>query len=198
MPRHNLPIATPGLRIGLLGGSFNPAHEGHLQISLEALKKLELDWIWWLVSPQNPLKGNHDTKPLADRLKTASQYAQHPRIFISNLEHQMGTQYTIDTASRLKSRWPQTRFVWLMGADILPQLPQWKNWTQLMAIMPIAIFDRPGYELQALSSRTAQRYRNDRWDESDAAGLATASTPAWCFIHGCRHPESSTALRTQQ
>jgi nicotinate-nucleotide adenylyltransferase len=196
MPRNNLPIATPGLRIGLLGGSFNPAHDGHLQISLEALKKLELDWIWWLVSTQNPLKGNNDTKPLADRLEAASHFANHPRILVSDLEHQLGTQYTIDTINRMKTLWPQTRFVWLMGADILPQLPQWKNWTQLMETIPIAVFDRPGFDLQALNSQAAQRYSNNRWDESDAAGLATTTAPAWCFIHGSLHPQSSTALRT--
>jgi nicotinate-nucleotide adenylyltransferase len=198
MPAHRLPIALPGQRIGLLGGSFNPAHDGHLQISLEALRRLELDWVWWLVSPQNPLKNMNDTAPLTNRLKAARLQARHPRILVTDLEQKLATQYTIDTVRRLKTRWSQTRFVWLMGADTFPQLPLWKNWKQLMATLPVAVFDRPGYGLKAMSSLTAHRYRNRQWDDSDAQGMLTATAPAWCFIRGLQHPQSSSALRASQ
>lgn len=190
-----LPIATPKLRIGLLGGSFNPAHDGHLHISTQALSRLDLDWVWWLVSPQNPLKSTAQTRPLEERIKHAQDFVHHPRIVVSDLEARMGTQYSLDTVRRLKARWPDTQFVWLMGADVFTQLPQWKHWVQFMNLVPISVYDRPGYGLKALTATAAQRFAQNRLDMSDGAQLASAQTPAWCFSHTPLHHASSTELR---
>ena len=131
-------------RIGLLGGSFNPAHEGHRHVSLEALKRLGLDEIWWLVSPQNPLKSGDGMEPLATRLARAKQVAHHPYIRVEVPELLLGTRYTLDTVRELKRLYPHAHFVWLMGADILPQLVHWAGWRELFAAIPIAAFARPG------------------------------------------------------
>lgn len=195
MPHLPIPIASAGLKIGLLGGSFNPAHEGHLHISLEALKRLQLDWVWWLVSPQNPLKTSQPPKPLDERIEIARSVTDHPQICFSDLEARFGTRYTIDTVRRVQSRWPATHFVWLMGADIVPEMVHWKDWTALFECIPIAIFDRPGYRLSALASLPAKRFEAYRLEPSDAGGLASSDAPAWCFLGGRMKNASSTALR---
>ncbi len=189
------PMATPGLRNGLLGGSFNPANDGHRHVSLQALNRLGLDQVWWLVSPQNPLKDNAQTQPLERRLKAAQAVGRHARIKITDIEMRLNTRFSVDTMKRLRARWPGVRFVWLMGADIFPQLPLWRNWTEFMAMVPVAVFDRPGYGPKALSALPALRYALSRWDESDAAGLAGARAPAWMFVHTPMLEESSSALR---
>ena len=130
------------LKVGLLGGSFNPAHVGHRHISLLALKQLQLDQIWWLVSPQNPLKPHSGMLPFKERQASAQIIARHPRIRVTDLEIRLGTCYTIDTLERLHCRWPNYRFVWLMGADNLIQLPRWRRWREIVQIIPIAIFNR--------------------------------------------------------
>ncbi len=121
------PIA-PGLRIGLLGGSFNPAHEGHLHVSEVALKRLGLDYVWWLVAPHNPLKPTIGMAPLDARVSMAAQTAAHPRILVMDIEAALGTRYTIDTLGALERRFPQLRFVWLMGSDNLDQFRHWRRW----------------------------------------------------------------------
>src|SRR6478735_7668983 len=149
-------------RIGLLGGSFNPAHQGHRHISLEALKRLGLDEVWWLVSPQNPLKSGDGMEPLATRLARAKQVAHHPHIPVEAPELLLGTRYTLDTVRELKRLYPHAHFVWLMGADILPQLVHWAGWRDLFASIPIAAFARPGWSYAALQSaapRAFARYR---------------------------------------
>ena len=148
-------------RIGLLGGSFNPAHRGHLHLSLTALKCLDLDEVWWLVSPQNPLKPVAGMAPFADRLEQARQIAAgHNRIRVTDLENRLGgSHYTADTLRILRRRFPRLRFVWLMGGDNLAQIPHWERWTEIFRTVPIAVFDRPSYSLKALAGRAAQAFR---------------------------------------
>ena len=146
-------------RVGLLGGSFNPAHEGHRHVSLEALRRLGLDEVWWLVSPQNPLKSGDGMEPLASRLARAHEIARDPRIKVEAPELALGTRYTLDTVRALKRLYPRAHFVWLMGADILPQLVDWANWRDLFAAIPIAAFARPGWSHAALNSTAPRAFR---------------------------------------
>ena len=186
---------SPGLRIGLLGGSFNPAHEGHRAISLEALKRLRLHQVWWLVSPQNPLKDPGENTPYEDRLERARAVQAHPRIEVSDLEQRWGCRYTIETVCHLRDHYPAHRFVWLMGADNFAQLHEWEDWTGIAEEMPIAVFNRPGHLLAALASQAAQRYARARLPKRNAAALPDISAPAWSLIEIPLNPQSSTALR---
>lgn len=181
------------LRIGLLGGSFNPAHEGHRHISLLALSHLQLDQVWWLVSPQNPLKASTGMAPLDQRLSGARALARHPRIRVRDLESRLGTRYTVDTLAALRQRWPRSAFVWLMGADNLVQLPRWRRWQEIVNMVPMAIFNRPGQGHRALAGAAAARFAGSR--VRDPAMLANAEPPAWCFLFTRLHPASSTAIR---
>lgn len=185
------------MRIGLLGGSFNPAHEGHRHISLLALKHLHLDELWWLVSPQNPLKPTNDMAPFAERLASASAMARHPRIRISDIESRLHTRYTADTLHALRARFPQTRFVWLMGADNLAQIPRWERWTEIFQSVPIAVFDRATYSYRALAGKAAQRFAKQRIEGRNAATLADHKAPAWVYFHARRHPASATSIRAR-
>ena len=182
-------------RIGLLGGSFNPTHEGHLHISLMALQRLGLDELWWLVSPSNPLKKSHDLAPYDSRLAGARKMARHPRITVSDFEARAGTSYTVHTLRALMRRFGGVRFVWIAGADILIEMPLWRDWEAIFRAVPIAIFDRPTYSLKALSGLAAQRFGRARLSERYIAKLAEQSPPAWTFIHGRRNPTSATKLR---
>ena len=184
-----------GVRVGLLGGSFNPAHEGHLHISLIALDRLALDEVWWLVSPQNPLKPANITKSFEQRLNDAKAIARHPRITVTDAECRLGTHYTIDTLRALKTHAQHIHFVWLMGADNFIQLPQWKEWTQIMSLVPVAVIARPGYHLRAGLGQAACRYGVNRLKSEDAAFLANMPPPAWTLIVAKLHPLSSTKLR---
>ncbi|WP_051340735.1 nicotinate-nucleotide adenylyltransferase [Azospirillum halopraeferens] len=188
-PRH------AGLRIGLLGGSFNPAHAGHRHISVYALKALRLDRVWWLVSPQNPLKPADGMAPAAQRLAEASTAARHPRIVPTLLEGELGTRYTADTLAALTRRFPRTRFVWLMGADNLRQIPRWQRWTKIFRMVPIAVFSRPTYSLGALGGMAARRYARRRVSEHRVRELAALAPPAWAFLRNPLHPASATAIR---
>jgi nicotinate-nucleotide adenylyltransferase len=185
---------APRLRIGLLGGSFNPAHAGHLAISLEALKRLRLDRVWWLVSPQNPLKPGDETADLEQRLARARAVADHPRVLVSDLERQIGTRYSVDTLGWLKRRC-RARFVWLIGADNLAQLPRWWRWRRLVRMVPIAVFDREPYSYVALAGRMASAHAGARLAERRAPALAECPPPAWVYLRLRRHQASSTALR---
>lgn len=189
------PSVPQGRRIGLLGGSFNPAHQGHRYISQQALKRLRLDEVWWLVSPQNPLKPTAGMGLLAERMAAARAVARDRRIRVSDLESRLGTRYTIDTLRALRRRFPGARFVWLMGADNLEQIARWKGWQEIFATLPIAVFDRPAYSLPALSSQAARRFAGRRVREQQADRLATLPPPAWVFLHGRLHPASATAIR---
>ncbi len=191
------PLALPGQRIGLFGGSFNPAHAGHRAISLEALKRLDLDWIWWLVAPQNPLKDPSESTALELRLARAREVADHPRIRVTGFEDAISSRYTADTIEAVRRFWPATRFVWIMGADCLAELHRWQDWTGLVESVPMAIVNRPGFGLSALAAPAAVRYARFRLDETDAGLLADSAPPAWCFLKVPLRRESSTSIRTQ-
>ena len=182
-------------RIGLLGGSFNPAHDGHRHLSREALKRLGLDEIWWLVSPQNPLKSNDGMEPLATRVARARQVADSRRIIVGAPELLLGTRYTLDTVRALRRHFPHARFVWLMGADILPQLVHWLGWRDLFAAIPIAAFARPGWSYPALLSPAPRAFARHRLPAEQARSLASCAPPAWCFIPSRLDSHSATAIR---
>ena len=181
------------LKVGLLGGSFNPAHEGHRHVTLTALHRLRLDQVWWLVSPQNPLKPTTDMAPIEERLARARQMAAHPRIRVTDLERRLGTRYTVDTLLALRRRFPDIRFVWLMGADNLQQITRWRRWETIFETVPVAIFNRSSYSYRALAGAAAQRF--GRFRVSQPAKLAETEPPAWCFLWTRRHPASATAIR---
>lgn len=185
-------------RVGLLGGSFNPAHDGHRHISLAGLRALGLDEVWWLVSPQNPLKPRSGMAPLAERLKTARQVARHPRIRATGIEAMLGTQFTADTLKSLVRRFPQARFVWLMGADNLVQIPRWDNWTQIFKTVPVAVFDRNPYSHKALAGKAARMFARHRVSARRAGLLAELDPPAWVFLHCRLHPASATGIRARR
>jgi nicotinate-nucleotide adenylyltransferase len=181
-------------RIGLLGGSFNPAHEGHLEMSLHALKRLGLDEIWWLVSPQNPLKSARDMAPFAQRMASAKSWARHPRFVVTDIESRLGTRYTADTLRALQRRFPAARFVWLMGADNLRQIPHWHRWTDIFLSIPVAVFRRPAY---ALNGKAADRFARARRPASFGRRLAAAKAPVWLVLDNRLNLISATALRRQ-
>ena len=183
----------PGLRIGLLGGSFNPAHDGHRHVSEVALKRLGLDYVWWLVTPQNPLKGRAGLAPLADRLKQAASIARHPRIVVMDIERALGTRYSIDTLKCLQRRFPLVAFVWLMGSDNLKIFRRWRRWPELMARVPIAVVQRPGTILAPLFAMPMQRFVQARV----GSGRKLPPPPAIFILDGRRNTQSSTALRAR-
>jgi nicotinate-nucleotide adenylyltransferase len=162
---------------------------------LIAIRALRLDAVWWLVSPQNPLKQASDMAPLSHRLSQARATARHPRIEVTGLEANLGTRYTVDTVAALQKRFPTTRFVWLMGADNLIQIPRWARWTELFERVPVAVFTRPSYSLRAAASLAAQRYAGARLRMEASGCLATSRPPAWVFFHVRRHLASATAIR---
>ena len=185
-------------RIGLLGGSFNPAHAGHLHLSLTSLQKLDLDEVWWLVSPQNPLKPVAGMAPFTVRLEGARRVAAgHKHIVVSDLENRLGgLHYTADTLKVLRRRFPRLRFVWLMGSDNLAQIRRWERWTQIFETAAIAVFDRPSYSLRALAGLAARRYARRRLPISAARRLAETEPPAWAFFHTRLDPTSATGIRS--
>jgi nicotinate-nucleotide adenylyltransferase len=183
------------MRVGLLGGSFNPAHEGHLHISRLALAALNLDQVWWLVSPQNVLKPTAGMARFEERVESARRLINDPRIRISLFEAGRRSRYTIDTVRALKRRFPKIRFVWLMGADNLLQFPHWKLWQQIFNALPIAVFARPTYSHRALSGQAAHRFRRYRRRREGVAVLAGQEPPAWAFLHLRESPLSATDLR---
>jgi nicotinate-nucleotide adenylyltransferase len=190
-----VPPHGAGQRIGLYGGSFNPAHAGHRQVSLFALKRLRLDWVWWLVTPGNPLKAHAGLPPIEARMAQAAEAAAHPRIVVSGAESAFRTRYTADITRVLKQRAPDARFVWIMGNDNLGQFHRWERWRDIAGAVPIAVVNRPGYLATPLSSVTAQALRGSRLDEADAPLLAAERAPAWTYLVGPRTTASSTAVR---
>lgn len=190
-----LPPHAPGLRIGLFGGSFNPAHAGHRMASLTALRRLQLDRVWWLVTPGNPLKDNHALPPLRQRIATARALAGHGRIRVTGIEARLRTRYTADTLRALKRRCPGVRFVWIMGSDNLASFHRWNEWRTIARMMPIAVIDRPGSTHRAVASPAANWLARWRMPENQGAALPLHSPPAWIFLHGRRSDLSSTSLR---
>ncbi|MET0968099.1 MAG: nicotinate-nucleotide adenylyltransferase [Tardiphaga sp.] len=192
---HGIPAYSAGMRIGLLGGSFNPPHAAHRAISLFALKRLQLDRVWWLVSPGNPLKDRSNLHDLAERAAAAAVVADHPRIDITCLETAIGTRYTVDTITHLRRRCSDARYVWIMGADNLAQFHRWENWQRIAAEVPLAVVDRPPQSFQGLASTAAQALGRYRIPEREAGSLADMKPPAWVFLTGLKLNLSSTGLR---
>jgi len=188
------PYVAPGQVIGLLGGSFDPAHEGHAHITREALKRFGLDRVWWLVSPGNPLKAQGPA-PLAQRMERARQVMQHPRVDVTDVEAQLGTRFTAQTIAALRARHPGVRFVWLMGADNLAQLHLWQDWQQIVETVPIGVMARPGQRISARMSRAAALYAKYRIPGRQSQLLGCADAPAWCFVNVPMTDVSSTAIR---
>ncbi len=195
IPRVRLPPHAPGMRIGLFGGTFDPSHGAHLGASLLAMKRLELDRVWWLVTPGNPLKDTRGLAPLEQRIVAAKRLARHPRIDVSGLEAEIGTYYTFGTIAYLRRHCPGVRFVWIMGADNLRSFHKWQRWRGIAAAVPIAVVDRLGPSLYASASAAGQALARARIGEADAKSLSDRKPPVWVYLHGLKSPLSSTALR---
>jgi len=188
-------IFIRGKRIGLFGGSFNPAHEGHLHISSEALKKLNVDEIWWLISPQNPLKTVEGMASFETRMETARNLCKHPALKVSDYEKHAKTYYTVDTIKNLLKQYPHNRFVWIMGADNLKYFIRWYQWKEIFKLLPIAIFDRQPYAGSACSTIPLQRFKRWRVPERASTKLVFYRSPAWVFLHCRLHNASASAIR---
>ncbi len=188
------PVA-PGLKIGLLGGSFNPAHEGHVHVSEVALKRLGLDYVWWLVTPQNPLKVR-SWHGAARRPACAAprRVAHHPRIVVMDIEHDFRTHYSYDTLCALQKRFPLVKFVWLMGSDNLAIFRRWHRWAEFAQRVPIAVIQRPGTVMAMLSAKPILRFGQ----VARRAHFCAASTPAIAVLDGKRNAQSATAIRASQ
>ena len=184
-----------GMKVGLYGGSFNPAHEGHTHVAETARRRLGLDRVIWLVSPQNPLKSRHETADLAERMAGARALAKGPGMIVSDAETGLGSAYTIDTVRALKARFPGVKFVWIMGADSLAGFHRWRGWTQIMREVPVAVVSRPWISLKSRFSPTALRFARYRRPPTSAPVLADTKPPAWVFLFGRFNFQSSTALR---
>ncbi len=187
------------IKIGLLGGSFNPAHAGHRHIATLARRRFGLDQIWLLVSPGNPLKPVAGMASLTDRLASARKIAgTDPHLIATAIEARLGTRYTVHTLRLLRKRFPNAKFVWLMGADNLAQLPRWHGWHEIVRTMPFAVLPRPAYNLRARAGLAAHRLRRSRVADRDAGRLADRRAPAWSFPALPQHPGSATAIRRAQ
>ena len=183
------------MRIGLLGGSFNPAHAGHRHVIEQARRRLGLDQVWLLVSPGNPLKPRRGMAPLSQRLASARKLADDRRVIATAIEATLGTRYTVDTLRRLLHHYPRARFVWIMGADILEQLPRWRRWLEIAHAIPFAVLPRPSYNHRALSGLAAHRLGHARRPERMAPVLSDRAPPAWVFLSVPQHAASASAIR---
>ncbi len=184
------------MRVGLFGGSFNPAHDGHLHVARTALRRMRLDRVIWLVSPQNPLKSAVATASLAQRMASARALTTcNPRMIVSDAETRLGVVYTVDLLNRLRLRYPRVKFVWIMGGDNLASFHRWRGWTDIARTLPIAVVARPDALLQSRSAPAARRYARWRQPSREAAGLANAATPAWTYLRAPLNAASSTKLR---
>lgn len=190
-----VPPARAGMRIGLMGGSFNPAHDTHRAVALLAMKRLKLDRVWWLVTPGNPLKDNSALPPLESRVAYARNLARHPRIIVTGCEALWGVRYTHDTVRQLKRRLPGVHFVWIMGADNLIQFSRWEKWRQIAGLMPIAVVDRAGASHAAICAPAARALGRYRLPEHEAMRLPVMKAPVWVFLHGLKSAMSSTQIR---
>lgn len=193
-----IPAAYSGERIGLFGGSFNPPHSGHFHVAQQALRRLKLDRIWWLVTPGNPLKDKSNLAPLTDRLAACEKLAGSRRMVVSALEISLPSQFTADTLQHICKSRPGVNFIWIMGADNLGQFHNWDRWQDIAALMPIAVVDRPGSTMSLHNAQAANALSRYRIDEADAPVLAGMKPPAWTFLHGPRNALSSTALRERK
>ena len=183
------------MRVGLFGGSFNPAHSGHAHVAETAKRRLNLDRVIWLVSPQNPLKPSHETASLAERMAGARKLAQAPGMIVSDAETKLGSAYTVDTVRALKARFPGVHFVWIMGADSLASFHRWKGWTGIMREAPVAVVSRPWISIRSRFSPAARRFARFRRPSGQAGTLPRLKPPAWVFLLGPLNFQSSTLLR---
>lgn len=192
--RYDYPKTAPGMKVGLLGGSFDPPHLGHVHITRRALRRFGLDQVWWLVSPGNPLKADAPAS-MTRRVAAARDLVDNPRVQVTDIEARLGTRYTADTLRRLVKLYPGVNFVWLMGADNLASFHRWEHWRDIMEQIPIGVMARPGEQVRAGLSPAAQVYARNRLRKEDAPGLALAPPPAWVLLSGPMVEASSTALR---
>lgn len=191
-----MPHVEAGMAVGLFGGSFNPPHAGHLLLAEIALRRLDLDQLWWIVTPGNPLKSVRELMPLESRIAACEALAEDPRIKVTAFEASYSVRFTADTLDLVKARNRDVNFVWLMGADNLKNFHRWQRWRKIVETFPIAVIDRPGATLSYISSIVAKTFDYARIDEEDAPRLARMKAPAWTFIHGPRSSLSSTAIRS--
>ena len=175
-----IPLVSRRRKIGLLGGSFDPAHEAHLHISKYALKYFNLDQVWWILSPSNPLKKNNPG-PMNERFYHANLLVEHPKIFVTKIEEELNTVYTAQTLKLIQRRLPNVRFVWLMGADNMIQLDKWMNWTEIVNRVPIGILARPNNTLAPLKSKMARTFSGCRINANQSRNLANLKAPSWCY-----------------
>ncbi|MDC1296833.1 nicotinate-nucleotide adenylyltransferase [Octadecabacter sp.] len=195
MQRQGAPYARAGQVVGLLGGSFDPAHDGHVHITKAALERFGLDRVWWLVSPANPLK-TRGPAPIGERMAAAKSVMQHPRVTVTDIEERLGTRYTAQTIVALQAAYPGVHFVWLMGADNLAQFHRWQDWREIMERVPVGVLARPGDRISARMSKTARLYRAHRLIGRASQLLARAEAPMWSFVNLPMSQSSSTAIRT--
>ena len=189
------PPAYPGMRVGLLGGSFNPPHPGHRHIAEIALHRLGLDQVWLIVTPGNPIKDHGELAALSQRLAATRETVAHPRIVVTGFEATLPSAYTARTLAFLRRRFPGVHFVWIMGGDNLAGFHRWQEWAGIMRMMPVAVLDRPGFRFRAMASPAARVFADGRVDETDAAGLALMPPPAWTYLTIPLADISSTELR---
>ena len=183
------------MKIGILGGSFNPAHKGHLYISNIALKLLQLDEIWWLVSPQNPLKHSFIKNSIKERVYAARKISKGYKIRVEDLESRFNTNLTAKTLKILLERYRGTRFIWLMGADNLNEMNKWFSWKNIFNTMPIAVFDRGVYSYSIINSIAGKRYFSNLHKRKNSTSIFNTPLPSWKFIHNSKNPLSSTNIR---
>jgi nicotinate-nucleotide adenylyltransferase len=192
--RQGFPVASRGMVVGLLGGSFDPAHEGHVHITREALKRMGLDQVWWLVSPGNPLKARQPA-PMADRMARAQAVMRDPRVKITALEEWLGIRATIDTITRLRAIYPGVTFVWLMGADNLVQFHRWGRWRDILRSVAVGVLARPGAGVQARMSVAARAFRVHQVARGE--NLRGRKAPVWAFVNLPMNDASSTEIRAK-
>ena len=192
--KQGFPVATKGMVVGLLGGSFDPAHEGHVHITHEALKRIALDRVWWLVTPGNPLKARQPA-PMADRLVRARAVMHDPRVVVTGLEEALGTRTTADTIDRLRAIYPGVHFVWLMGADNLVQFHKWGRWRDILRSVPVGVLARPGAGVAARLSVAARAFKVHQVSRGE--GLGNRKPPVWCFVNLPLNAASSSAIRAK-
>ncbi|MGC6475170.1 MAG: nicotinate-nucleotide adenylyltransferase [Parvibaculales bacterium] len=191
------PVFFDGMRVGLFGGSFNPPHEGHVLLARKLQVQLKLDLVWWLVSPQNPLK-QEKPENAQQRIKACEEIAGTYKTYISNEETLLGTTYTADTIACLKAKYPNVRFVWIMGADSLRSIHKWRNWQEIFNQVPVAVYPRPNETITAGLGPAAQYFAHARRPANEASLLPTQNTPAWILLDGKTHASSSTSIRQQK
>jgi nicotinate-nucleotide adenylyltransferase len=182
------------MRVGLLGGSFNPAHAGHRHVAELALARLGLDQVWLMVSPGNPLKPSKGMAPLADRLSGAAAIGDGRRVIATSIEAAIDTRYSVDTLRVLRRRFPRVQFVWIMGADLLIQLPRWRRWREIVSDLPFVVLPRPGYTMPALAGQAARRLHRGRRPAHEAPVLSQARS-GWVFLPAPENDTSATAIR---